>query len=112
MRDILAAGCVIKLYTATDLADATLLVDELARSGVRARVRNADLSSLAGQLPFAQVLPEVWLERDGDDYAGHSILDGYLERKALPIGEDRKCPECGEDNPANFELCWRCGHAF
>lgn len=102
----------IKLYTATDLADATLLVDQLARSGVRARVRNSDLCSLAGELPFAQVLPQVWLERDGDEYAGNSILEDYLMRKNLPIGEDRKCPECGEDNPANFELCWQCGESF
>jgi hypothetical protein len=103
---------VIKLYTATDLADATLLVDQLARSGVRARVRNAHLSSLAGELPFGQVLPEVWLERDGDAHAGSTILEDYVARKTLPIGEDRQCPECGEDNPANFELCWQCGECF
>jgi len=102
----------IKLYTATDLADATLLVDQLARSGVRARVRNADLSSLAGQLPFGQVLPEVWLERDGDAYAGSTILEDYVARKKVPAGEDRRCPECGEDNPSNFELCWQCGEMF
>jgi hypothetical protein len=101
-----------KLYTATDLADATLLLDELARSGVRAQVRNADLCSLAGQLPFGQVLPEVWLERDGDTYAGQTVLDEYLQRKVLPIGEDRRCPACGEENPANFELCWRCREQF
>jgi hypothetical protein len=84
----------------------------LEEAGIRAHVRNEHLSSLAGEIPFNQVLPEVWLANARDVDAARVILDAYLARRVSPDGPQRHCRSCGEDSPSNFEVCWKCRRPF
>jgi len=95
-----------KVHAATNLPEAHVLVDVLADRGIRARIFNANASSLAGELPIEASLPQVWVEDPADAARAKEVIDEFLRR---PAGPTKKCPACGEENPASFELCWNCG---
>jgi hypothetical protein len=95
-----------RVHAATNLPEAHLLVDLLAHRGIRARVLNANASSLAGELPIEASLPQVWVEHARDAERARAIIDAFLRSAS---GPPRTCPACGEENPSSFDLCWSCG---
>ncbi len=95
-----------RVHTAANLPEAHLLVDLLAHRGIRARVFNANASSLAGELPIDATLPQVWVENAAHASRAREIIEEYLRSGNGPA---RKCPDCGEENPSSFDLCWSCG---
>jgi hypothetical protein len=95
-----------RVHTAATLAEAHLLVDLLADRGIRARIFNANASSLAGELPIDAAMPQVWVEEASNAGRAREVIDEFLR---LPAQPTRKCPACGEENPGSFDLCWSCG---
>jgi hypothetical protein len=95
-----------RVHTASNLPEAHLLLDLLAHRGIRARIFNANASSLAGELPIDCSLPQVWVENPRDAARAREVIDAF-QRSAN--GPPAKCPACGEENPASFDLCWSCG---
>ncbi len=97
-----------KIYTAANLADAYLVRDRLARAGIEVYVFNEHAQGGLGEIPFTQTYPELWLA-DGRDVA--RALDEIHAHEGASRRDDppRKCPACGEDSPASFDVCWRCG---
>jgi hypothetical protein len=81
-------------------------VDLLADRGIRARVLNANAASVAGELPIDAAMPQVWVDDPADAVRAREVIDTFAR---APIGAARKCPACGEENPAAFDLCWACG---
>ena len=51
--------------------------------------------------------PQVWVDDDSNAERARAIIDAY-HLSVVHVGT-LKCPACGEDNPASFELCWSCG---
>ncbi len=96
-----------RVHTAANLPEAHLVMDLLAHRGIRARVFNANASSLAGELPIEASLPQVWVENARDAERARGLIEEYL--RASTAGPARKCPACGEENPGSFDLCWNCG---
>jgi len=94
-----------RLTTAPNLAIATLWADLLNQSGVGATVQRAFTSSIAGEIPPDQALPELWLVDDGQLEAARRLL---AEIRSAP---DRHwvCRACGERVDGPFEQCWNCG---
>jgi hypothetical protein len=80
-----------RLTRAPNLAIATLWADMLCHAGVAATVQRMYASSIAGELPPDQALPEVWVSEDAE-----------LERAWA-------CPACHEVIDGPFEQCWNCG---
>jgi hypothetical protein len=101
-----------RLYRATSLYEAHLLRDLLEEDGLHALIVNESLASLAGELPFGLVLPEVWVTDSRDLFMARAVLEEYLERKAEPESADRTCSACSEESPGNFALCWSCRRPF
>ena len=79
----------------------------LAERGVRARIFNANASSILGEIPVEAALPQLWVEREGDAERALALIDEFLRTPAA--GPMRTCPRCTEDNPGTFDLCWSCG---
>jgi hypothetical protein len=96
-----------RFYSAGNRFDAYLLLHRLQRAGIAARVFNENMQSIAGGVPPDVAQPEVWLERASDLVRAERVLEAMrAERKQ---SGSVRCSACGEDNPVNFELCWRCG---
>ena len=97
----------IRFYTARNRFDAYLLADRLKQAGIRAHVFNEHASSIVGEVPPDVGQPQVWLEREQDRERALLLL-ARIEDEAQQAGM-RRCAACGEESPASFDLCWKCG---
>ena len=96
-----------RFYTALNRFDAYLLLHRLQQAGIVAHIFNEHMSSIAGDVPVDVSQPQVWLDDDADGAVAADVLRAYQEERNRTgtIG----CSKCGEDNPATFDLCWKCG---
>jgi uncharacterized protein YlaI len=97
-----------RLVQAPNVALATLWADLLCQAGVPASVQRAYASSIAGEIPPDQALPEVWVLDDDQLDAARTLLDRL---RHLPH-RHWLCHACGETVDGPFEQCWNCGAAM
>ena len=97
----------LRVYRASDLPSAHLLAGLLRRSGIDARVLNENAQGGLGDIPFGEVYPEVWIVHPQDKLSAQRIIAEF-ERAPADAGLVF-CRDCAEENPGNFELCWKCG---
>jgi hypothetical protein len=96
-----------RFFVASHRVDAYLLVDRLAHAGIKAHVFNEHMSSIVGDVPPDVAMPQVWLDDDDDRVRAEAVLREYQAERSR--GGSVRCAKCQEENPATFELCWRCG---
>lgn len=95
------------VYQAPSLPEAELVRQRLEEIGIPASLRNVHLQGALGELP-ANLLPEVCIHRDSDFVRARAeVAEMETARRAAAV-PDTSCPHCGEVNPGNFELCWKC----
>ena len=99
-----------KVYTAGNLPEAYLILHLLRRQGIDARVLNENACSVFGELPLPASLPEVWVTDIAYEARASQIIEAFLQQTTS--GVVHQCAECGEQNPEEFEICWKCGLAF
>lgn len=97
-----------RLTQAPNLALASLWRDMLAQAGFAVSVQRAFASSIAGQIPPDQALPEIWVEDDDQLEAARALL-AQLQR---PAWRQWVCRSCGEHIDGPFDQCWSCGAAM
>lgn len=101
----------LRLYRAADLVEATLLRDLLTQARIEVFLFNEHAQAGAGQLPVTEVWPEIWLKHDDDLALARTLVAAFEQREQRGDVEQR-CRQCGEANPAAFELCWSCHAAL
>ena len=97
-----------RLTTAPNIAIATLWADMLTSGGIRSTVQRYFASSIAGEIPPDQALPEIWIE----DAAQYDAARRLLDELRHPPRRRWVCPGCGEMLDGPFEQCWNCGTAM
>ncbi len=97
-----------RLYTASNRIDAWLLRDRLAHANLDSHVFNQHMQAIVGEVPPDVAGPQVWVDDDIWMKASAVLAEFHAER-ASSSGSRRQCQRCGEENPGNFELCWKCG---
>jgi hypothetical protein len=100
----------LRLYQAANLPDAYLVLHRLEQAGIAARVFNEHAQGGMGEIPFTHVYPEIWLLDPRDEPRARGVVAEY--ENASYIGQPTTCSNCGEENPAGFEVCWQCGSLF
>ena len=103
----LADQPVERFYTALNRFDAYLLLHRLQQASIAAHVFNEHTSSIVGDVPPDVAQPQVWLERARDRPRAEVVLAALVAERAQT--GTVLCRACNEENPANFELCWKCG---
>lgn len=97
-----------RLVHAPNLALATLWADMLTHAGIAATVQRPYASSIAGELPPDQAVPEVWVTDDAQLEPARVLLAQLRH----PTWRHWRCPGCGETIDGPFEQCWNCGTAM
>jgi hypothetical protein len=97
----------IKLFTSPNFTEVGLLRGVLEEHGIPCRLENEHTASLAGQVPFTETWPELWVDPE-DEARAHALLDDW-RAASVPPGEPWTCPHCGEEVEAQFSACWSCG---
>lgn len=96
----------VRVYSACTLPDAHLIAALLGREGIEARVFNENAQGGLGEIPFMHAWPEIWVIDDRHAPRAKELI------RALERADTRgqvTCAGCGEANPSNFQLCWKCG---
>lgn len=93
----------VRVWSGRSLAEATLVRDALAHEAIPAKILGEGRASLAGEIPFPETMTEVLVEEVCAPAAR------LLLARAAVEAPDWRCAGCGEENPGNFELCWKCG---
>ena len=82
----------------------------LESRGIRCEIRNDGGVSVAGEVPFTQVYPELWVLSNADVPTAKAFIAEYEETlQAPPPGPDWTCTSCGELVEGQFSECWNCG---
>lgn len=97
-----------RLTTAPNLALASLWADLLRSAGVDVSVQRAYTSSIAGEVPPDQALPELWVFDDAQAERARTLL-AELQH---PVHRRWHCPQCHEFIDGPFDECWNCGTAM
>ena len=98
----------IRLYRARHLVEATHMRNLLDSAGIPTFLRNENMMRLAGEVPFDQCWPEVWLENP-DDLARARQLLRELSSGRGPPAPAWTCERCNEWLEGQFTACWNCG---
>ena len=95
-----------KVYSTEILANAWNIRNVLEQHDIAAVVKNENLFSVSGEVPFLECLPEVWVKPLYFERAKQIIAE--IENVAEEQGPDWLCAACGEPNPSNYSICWSC----
>lgn len=80
----------------------------LDEAGIPCLILNEFTHNSLTDLPSLLFFPTLCVLHDEDYDQAMRILGDYYQ--ALPpTGENWHCPKCGEEVPANFDVCWKCG---
>jgi len=79
----------------------------LEQHQISAVVKNEQLFSAAGEIPFAECLAEVWVKQKLDYQRAERIIR-ELQSEPETSGPDWICANCGESNTAAYAICWNC----
>jgi hypothetical protein len=93
-----------RLTHAPNIAIAALWADTLREAGIVATVQRQFLSSVAGEIPPDQCLPEIWVTHDEQLEPARTLL-----RELTHLPQRRWTCACGELVEGGFESCWNCG---
>ncbi|MBM87043.1 MAG: hypothetical protein CMQ41_01560 [Gammaproteobacteria bacterium] len=95
-----------RIYTADSIAMAWHMRNVLEQHDIYAQVKNEGLSSIAGETPITEILPEVWVK---PLYAkrAEQIVKEIINSEELE-NESWICKSCGEDSLGIFDICWNC----
>lgn len=99
-----------KLHTfnIAEKPQAGLLKERLEQEGIACLLRNVDLFSALGEIPFLECLPELWVVDDDMYPRARMLLKGWTDSGS----GDRQgwtCPGCDESLEGQFDACWKCG---
>ncbi len=93
-----------RVAQAPNIAIAAFWVDALRDAGIEASTQRYFLSSVAGEMPPDQCLPEVWVSDDAQELPARKLLHALQN-----VPQRRWVCECGETVEGGFEACWQCG---
>ncbi|MGH7940024.1 MAG: DUF2007 domain-containing protein [Limisphaerales bacterium] len=97
------------IFTCADLVTVSELKDMLEAADISCFINNEFASTLAGAVPQAECMPELWIADDSREAEAVQIKKDWLSPR--PHGSPWTCPKCGEQSEPQFTSCWKCGTA-
>ena len=97
-----------KVFVSQSLIEVESLKEVLEQAGIPNTVKNQATSMLAGEIPFAEVFPELWILDDSDYDRATRLLNDWCHGGIHEVSS-WTCPGCGETHGSEFTSCWNCG---
>jgi hypothetical protein len=104
-----AAKSLARLVSSFDTIYLSHIENLLGQLGIPVEKRNFLIAGGVGELPFVDVIPELWVPVDVYRQAlgvVQSLSAKDTEDDDLPW----QCPQCDERIEAQFVQCWQCGY--
>jgi len=99
----------IRVYRASNSAEGHLIKGMLEQHGMPVRLFGDGLSSGVGDLPADVMQVEIQVQPGYRELARQLIHE--YEKRATEEAKSVAawlCPDCGEENPSSFDICWKC----
>lgn len=74
-------------------------------------LKNQFGTSGAGELPFVEVVPQLWVLNDADAGRALALIEELTDPDNNKVLQAWKCPRCGTPQEAAFTHCWKCSSA-
>ncbi len=97
----------IKVFENFEFSRVGQMQSLLESHGIKTFIRNEYGSSVVGELPFVEVVPQLFVLEQKDLARARQLL--LLDLPMESSADDWVCPECGIDVEGNFSRCWKCG---
>ena len=81
----------------------------LESHGIKTFIRNQFGSSVMGEVPFVEVVPQLFVLEPKDVERAMALLQSAMGNS--DAAGPWNCPACGADVEGNFSHCWQCGGA-
>ena len=99
----------IKVFEDFDFSRVGQMQSLLESHGIETFMRNEFGSSVVGELPFVEVVPQLFVLHEADLQQARELLALELPPAAAAPALNWTCPDCSSDVEANFSRCWKCG---
>ena len=96
------------VFVSQHLFEVEMRKERLDQASISCMIKNQRSSGLAGEIPFTEVFPELWVIKDEDAYRAGQVLDEELITQPSNPGAWVSAG-CGEQHERQFSECWRCG---
>ena len=97
-----------QVFVSQHLVEAEMRKEQLEQAGIRCMIKNQRASGLAGEIPFVEVFPEVWVLDDRDYERARQVIEDATASLQSNHGH-WTCPQCSERHENQFGACWKCG---
>jgi len=101
-------GLMIKVFEDFDLARVGQMQSVLAAAGIQTLLKNRFMSSVMGEIPFTEVLPELWVVDSREAARARELLEAVLAEPPADL-PDWTCAGCATEVEGVFDRCWNCG---
>jgi hypothetical protein len=98
---------VIKVFENFDFSRVGQMQSLLESHDIKTFIRNQYGSSVMGEVPFVEVVPELYILAEKDLARAKQLLQ--LDLPVEEPDDDWVCAECGVDVESTFARCWKCG---
>ncbi len=99
----------IKVFENFDFSRVGQMQSLLESHGIKTFIKNQYGSSVMGEVPFVEVVPQLFILEERNLVRAKELL--LLDLPVEAPEEDWVCPECGVDIEGTFHKCWKCGLA-
>jgi len=79
----------------------------LESNGIETFMKNQFGTSGAGELPFVEVVPQLWVLNESDAGRAKALIEELHGSDKQPM-QAWECPDCGTPQEAAFTHCWKC----
>ena len=97
----------IKVFEDFDFSRVGAMQSLLESHGIETFLKNQFGASVIGELPFVEVVPQLYILEERDLERARQLL--LLDQPAVASGTDWVCAKCEVEIEAAFDQCWKCG---
>lgn len=99
-----------EIFTAQDFTRVGFYESVLKEAGIRCFIQNFNSQYSPIALPSPHSLPRLCIIDDEDFDDAIELLEPF-QNQPIPsaMSVEWKCQACGEQVPAEFDSCWKCG---
>lgn len=101
----------IKVFEDFDITLVGYYQSVLEARGIETFLKNQFSTSGAGELPFIEVIPQIWVLDESVAEQAKELIADLEKSDENKLATSWQCPQCGEPQEAAFTNCWKCSSA-
>lgn len=100
----------VKVFASPNAAVVNMARDILVQHEIGCTIRNERVAGAAGEVPWTEVWPELWVADERQADAARALLEPFEgDLDPLRAPPSWTCAVCGESVEGQFTDCWACG---